>query len=221
MMLVMTIPVRPCEGPLARAHRSADGAPPGLLAQARGPQPRRRSSGQGAGTVLTVRLPGRLNGGGVAFRLALPLRCDRLPNAAALLTADRRGEPPGFPRLRGAIARGAPPPSCVRVAPSGPPREPSPDAVGTGGARRAPQPRAVLGGPPPSHGVQGLEALGRGVARGVLTAGVAPRRAGPAAGLAGPPLPRGRWPPRPLIRAPGWPSAGDARGAGGHDGLRR
>jgi hypothetical protein len=108
-MPVMPIPGRPFEGPLARDHRSADGAPPGLRAQERGPQPRRRAAGQVAGTVLTVRLPGRRNGVGVAFSLALTLRGDRLPNADALLSADRSGEPPGFPRLRGGhSARRAP-----------------------------------------------------------------------------------------------------------------
>src|ERR1043166_9165352 len=125
-MLVRTIPVMPCEVLRALDHLSADGAPPVLLSQDLGTKPRRRSSCQVAVTVLKVRLPGRSKGVGVALNREITQRFDRLPNADDLFTADRSGEPPGFPRLMGDIARGDPAPSCVRVAPSGPPIAPSP-----------------------------------------------------------------------------------------------
>jgi hypothetical protein len=119
-MLVVAIPVVPCESLLALAHRSTDGTPSVLRSQALRATWGGRWPRQVLGTVVDVRRPGRINGVGVALHLEMARRCDGLPHADDRLPAARIGASPGFPPLRGDIARGAPASGCGRVAPAGP-----------------------------------------------------------------------------------------------------
>jgi hypothetical protein len=149
VILVVAIPVMPFESLLTLDHLSTDGTPPVLLSQELRATWRRRLPRQLAVTLLAVCLPGGITWVGLAPHLDVALRFDGLPNADARLSAARIGDPPGCPHRMGEIARRDPTPGCVRVAPSGPPREPSPDEVVECGERLATDHMAVIGGPPP------------------------------------------------------------------------
>ena len=170
-ILVVAIPVMQFEIRLALDHLSTDGTTPVLLSQDLRATWRRRLQRPLSVTVLEVRLPGRIKGVGVALHLDMALRCDGLPHADDLLTADRIGEPPGFPHLMGEVALGDPAPGFVRVAPSGPPLEPSPDDVGEFGERLATNHMTMRVGPTPQNGVEGIDERCRGTPRGSLTEG--------------------------------------------------
>jgi hypothetical protein len=185
VLLVMTLPVMPFEVLLARAHLSADGAPPVRLAQDLSPKRRSRLQRQVAVTRVKVCRPGRVKGGGGAFDLAVARRLDRLPTPDERFSGHRIREPPGFPRVLGKVASDAPAPGWVRVASLGPSRAPPPENVGERGERRATADMAVLVRPPPPPGVEGLEALGRGMPRGLLTKRFDPRLEGLEADRAG------------------------------------
>jgi hypothetical protein len=149
VILVVAIPVMQFEILLALDHLSTDGATPGLLSQDLSTTWRRRLQRQLLVMVLEVCLPGGIKWIGVPLHLDMALRFDGLPNADDLLTADRIGETPGFPHLMGEIALGDPAPGFVRVAPSGPPIEPSPDEVVKFGEHLATNPMTVLVCPTP------------------------------------------------------------------------
>jgi hypothetical protein len=153
-MLVVAIPVVPCESLLALAHRSTDGTPSVLRSQALRATWGGRWPRQVLGTVVDVRRPGRINGVGVALHLEMARRCDGLPHADDRLPAARIGASPGFPPLRGDIARGAPASGCGRVAPAGPSRAPSPADVVACGARLATAPLTRRVGPPRRMGLR-------------------------------------------------------------------
>jgi hypothetical protein len=174
-MLVVAIPVMQFERLLTRDHLWADAAPPVLLSQDLRTNPRRRLQCQLAVTVLKVRRPCRIEGGGGPFDLDVARRFDHLPNADDPFPGGWIGEPPGFPRLMGKVALRYPVPGFVRVAQLRPPIEPSPDDVVEGGECLATDDMAVIVRPPPQHGGQGIDELGRGVSRGLLTESFDPR----------------------------------------------
>jgi hypothetical protein len=221
VILVVPIPVMPFEVLLPLDHLVADGTTPVLLAQDLRATWRRRVPRQLSVTVLEVRLPGGIKGVGVALHLDMALRCEGLPNVDDLLTADRIGEPPGFPYLLGEIARGDPAPGVVRVAPSGPPLEPSPDEVVEGGERLATHHLTMIVGPTPQDGVEGRDELCRGTSRGSLAEGFDLGCEGLQTGPARRDLQLGRFVVGPLILASGLPLEVEALRDGGDDGLRR
>jgi hypothetical protein len=221
VMRVVALPVMPFERLLTRDHLWADETPPVVRSQDLGPKSRRRMPGQWAGTALKGRLPCRVEGGGVPVDLDVALRFDHLPNADAPFPGGWIGEPPGGPRLMGNVARSDPVPGVVRVAPLGPPLEPSPDDVVAGGACLATEDMAVIVRPPPQPGGQGRDARGRGGSRGWLTASVDPRLEGLEADRAGRHLERAQLAVGSRRGASRLPEAVDARCAGRDDGLRR
>jgi hypothetical protein len=103
---MVAIPVRQFERLLTLDHLSADRAPPVLLSQDLRPTPRRRLQGHLPVAVLTVRLPGRIEGVDVPSHRDVALRFDHLPNADDPFPGVWSREPPGFPRLVGKVARG-------------------------------------------------------------------------------------------------------------------
>ena len=217
----VAIPVMPCERLRALDPLATGGTTPVLLAQELRAPWRRRLPRPWSVTGLEVRRPGGITGVGVALHRARALRGDGLPHAGELRPADRLGGPPGFPRRMGAGARGDPAPGWVRVAPSGPPREPSPAEVVACGERLATPPMPRIGGPPPQEGGEGREELGRGTPRGSLTEGVDLGEEGLSTGPARRARQLGRFVGGPLILASGLPEAVAARRAGGDAGLRR
>jgi hypothetical protein len=221
VLLVVAIPVMEVEGLLALNHRSADEAPPVLPSQDLGTKPRRRLQGQLAVTVLKVRRPRRIKGVGVPFDLDVALRFDHLPNPDEPFPGGWIGEPPGFPRLLGKVALGYPVPGLVRVAQLRPPIEPAPDEVVESGAGLAADDVAAIVRPPPQHGVQGRDALGRGVSRGLLTARFDPRLECLEADPAGCTLELAQWAVGSLLLAARLPSEVEALCAGRDDGFHR
>src|SRR5262249_5203175 len=97
----------------------------------------------------------------------------------------RIGELPRFPWLMGKVALSDPVPGFVRVAPFRPSIEPLPDEVVESSECLATDDMAVIVLPPPPHGVYGVDELGRGVSRGLLTESFDPRLECLEAGLAG------------------------------------
>ena len=152
---VMSIPVMPFESLLTRDHRSADGAEPVLVCQDGCATWRRRVPCQVSVTMRDVRLPGGITWGGVALHLDRTLRLHSVPHADHLLPAGRIGEPPGCPRLLRAVPLGDPSSGVGRVAPFGPPREASPDAMVASGERLATDHVTGRVRPPPQDGGEG------------------------------------------------------------------
>ena len=166
VLLVVTIPVRPCEVFLALNHLSADGTPSLLLVQDLRTQCRGCPQCSLSITALAVRLPVRSARGGVALDLDVALRFARLLHPDALLAAHRIGAPPGCTRLLGQGAVRHPTARFIRVAVLGPSRQPTPHTTGQLGTCFGTDDVPMVMCPTPQHGVEALDEPGR--------AGVAP-----------------------------------------------
>lgn len=211
----------PCEGRLARHHRSADGTEPVLWSQDCGATWCRRVPGQVPVTGLDVRLPGGIKWSGVPRHLHRTLRFDGRLSAEDLRAGVWIGAPPRRPPILGPVAGGDPASGLVRVAPCGPSAQPPPNealALGEGGATDH---GAVIVRPASQDRGAGADERCWRAARTLLAEDRDLGVDGLETGLAGGNLPLGRFPLGPLVLAPGLPSAVNALCDLGDDRFRR
>jgi hypothetical protein len=143
-------------------------------------------------SILAGSLPERIAWMRVALDLARTLGFDRCWYTAEWCAGRRIGIAPGFARLMGQVARGAPASRFVRMAEFGPSRASSPDETVEMRTRLTPEAVTMRVGPASEERMQRLDAWGRGGPCGVATARFDCGRDGLPTGLAGCQLALGR-----------------------------